>query len=47
MQDRKIATLGWVGWLNHRRLLGPIENITPTEAEGNFYAPCDVLDMVA
>jgi hypothetical protein len=28
-------------------LLGPIGNIPPAEAEQNFYAQRDVLDMVA
>jgi transposase InsO family protein len=32
---------------NNRRLLGPIGNIPPAEAEENFYAQRDVLDMVA
>ena len=42
-----MATLGWVDWFNHRRLLGPIGNIPPAEAEENYYAQHDVLDMVA
>lgn len=42
-----MATLGWVDWFNHRRLLGPIGNISPAEAEENYYAQHDVLDMVA
>lgn len=47
MQNLEMATLGWVDWFNHRRLLGPIGNIPPAEAEQNFYAQRDVLDMVA
>ena len=47
MQDLEMATLGWADWFNNRRLLGPIENIPPAEAEQNFYAQHDVLDMVA
>jgi len=47
MQDLEMATLGWVDWFNNRRLLGPIGNIPPAEAEQNFYAQHDVLDMVA
>jgi len=42
-----MATLGRVDWFNNRRLLGPIGNIPPAEAEQNFYAQRDVLDMVA
>ena len=32
------ATLTWVDWFNHRRLLEPIGNIPPTEAEARYYA---------
>lgn len=32
------ATLEWVDWFNHRRLLEPIGHIPPAEAESNFYA---------
>jgi hypothetical protein len=32
------ATLEWVDWFNHRRLLEPIGNIPPAEAEANYYA---------
>jgi putative transposase len=32
------ATLEWVDWFNHRRLLEPIENIPPAEAEANYFA---------
>ncbi|NBB99126.1 MAG: hypothetical protein GVY34_13335 [Alphaproteobacteria bacterium] len=39
--------LGWVDWFNNRRLLGIIGNILPAEAEQNFHARHDVLDMVA
>jgi transposase InsO family protein len=31
----EIATLQWVDWFNHRRLLEPIGNIPPAEAEAN------------
>ena len=47
MQDLEMATLGWIDWFNNRRLLGPIGNIPPAEAEQNFFAQRDVLDMVA
>ena len=30
----EFATLEWVDWFNHRRLLEPIGNIPPAEAEG-------------
>jgi putative transposase len=34
----ELATLEWVDWFNHRRLLGPIGNIPPVEAERRFFA---------
>lgn len=34
----EIATLQWVDWFNHRRLLEPIGNIPPAEAEASYYA---------
>jgi transposase InsO family protein len=34
----EIATLEWVDWFNHRRLLEPIGNIPPAEAEERYYA---------
>jgi transposase InsO family protein len=33
----ELATLEWVDWFNNRRLLKPIGNIPPTEAEAAFY----------
>ena len=34
----EFATLTWVNWFNHRRLLEPIGNIPPAEAEARYYA---------
>ena len=34
----ELATLEWVDWFNNRRLLEPIGNIPPAEAEARFYA---------
>jgi transposase InsO family protein len=34
----EFATLEWVDWFNNRRLLGPIGNIPPAEAEVAYYA---------
>jgi len=31
------ATLEWVSWFNHQRLLAPIGYIPPAEAEANYY----------
>jgi putative transposase len=33
----ELATLTWVDWFNHRRLLGPIGNMPPAEAEARYY----------
>jgi transposase InsO family protein len=33
----ELATLEWVAWFNHHRLLGPIGYIPSTEAEANYY----------
>ena len=33
----EFATLAWVDRFNHRRLLEPIGNISPAEAEAAFY----------
>jgi putative transposase len=43
----EFATLEWVDWFNRRRLLEPIGNIPPTEAEQNYYAAMDNLPMAA
>jgi transposase InsO family protein len=32
------ATLEWVDWFNHRRLLEPIGNVPPAELETSYYA---------
>ena len=34
----EFATLTWVDWFNNRRLLEPIGNIPPGEAEERYYA---------
>ncbi len=41
------ATLEWVDWFNHRRLLEPIGNIPPAEAEERYYAMLEQSDMAA
>ena len=33
----ELATLEWVCWFNHQRLLGPIGYMPPAEAEANYY----------
>jgi transposase InsO family protein len=41
------ATLEWADWFNNRRLLEPIGNIPPAEAEANFYAALETEDTAA
>ena len=43
----ELATLTWVDWFNHHRLFGPIGHMPPAEAEANYYAAIENLDMVA
>lgn len=43
----EFATLEWVHWFNHRRLLEPIGNIPPAEAEARYYAQGDAPSMAA
>jgi transposase InsO family protein len=33
----ELATLEWVAWFNHRRLMEPLGYIPPAEAEANYY----------
>jgi transposase InsO family protein len=43
----EFATLEWVDWFNNRRLLEPIGNIPPAEAEERYYAMQDRPVMAA
>ena len=43
----EFATLTWVDWFNNRRLLEPIGNIPPAEAEERYYAMMDEPAMAA
>lgn len=43
----EFATLEWVDWFNNRRLLAPIGNIPPAEAEERYYAMLDEIPMAA
>ena len=36
-ESLELATLEWVSWFNHHRLLEPIGYIPPGEAEANYY----------
>jgi putative transposase len=41
------ATLEWVHWFNHRRLLEPIGNIPPAEAEARYYKTLEETPLAA
>ncbi len=43
----EFATLEWVDWFNNRRLLEPIGNIPPAEAEAAYYAQLEAIPMAA
>ena len=43
----EFATLEWVDWFNHRRLLEPIGNMPPAEAEARYYATLEEPAMAA
>ena len=34
----EFASLEWIDWFNNRRLLEPIGNVPPAEAEERYYA---------
>lgn len=38
LDDVEYATLEWVDWFNHRRLLEPIGYVPPAEFEAAYYA---------
>jgi putative transposase len=42
----ELATLEWVAWFNHHRLLEPIGNIPPAEAEANYYRQLSESDLI-
>ena len=37
LDNVEYATLEWVDWFNHRRILEPIRDIPPAEYETNYY----------
>ena len=43
----ELATLEWVSWFNHHRLLKPIGDIPPAEAEMNYYRQLSCHAMTA
>ena len=47
MEAVEFATLEWVDWFNKRRLLEPIGNVPPAEAEEKYYAALEEPAMAA
>jgi transposase InsO family protein len=47
MDAVEYATLEWVDWFNHRRLLAPIGNVPPAELEASYYPSTSPLPMAA
>ena len=43
----EFATLEWVDWFNNRRLLEPIGNVPPAEAEARYYAQAEAQALAA
>jgi putative transposase len=42
-----MATLAWVDWFKNRRLMEPIGDIPPAEAEAKYYAMQEATLMAA
>ena len=47
IDDVEYATLEWVDWFNHRRLLEPIGNVPPAEFEQAYYRQIEESAMAA
>jgi putative transposase len=47
LEQVEFATLEWVHWFNHRRLLEPIGNVPPAEFEAGYYQATNELAMAA
>jgi transposase InsO family protein len=47
LETVEFATLEWVDWFNNRRLLEPIGNLPPAEAEARYYAELETRPMAA
>ncbi|KVC78884.1 transposase [Burkholderia ubonensis] len=43
----ELATLEWVAWFNHHRLMEPLGYIPPAEAEANYYRQLKIADAEA
>ncbi len=47
LEGVEFAALEWVDWFNNRRLLEPIGNIRPAEAEGRYYVAQETTPLTA
>jgi len=47
LEVNKLATLAWVDWFNYHRLLEPIGNIAPIQAQECYDAMLSEPDMAA
>ena len=47
MEAVEFATLDWVDWYNNRRLLEPIGDIPPAEAEERYHAQLEAPALAA
>ena len=47
LEQVEFATLEWVDWFNNKRLLEPIGNMPPAEAEARYYAQIEEPAMAA
>jgi putative transposase len=47
LETVEYATLDWVDWYNNRRLLEPIGNMPPAEAEARYYAQLEAPALAA
>ncbi len=45
VEDVEFATLEWVDWFNHRRLLEPIGDRPPVEYEEAYYRRHEILEL--
>jgi transposase InsO family protein len=46
-RSSRVATLEWVDWFGNRRLLEPIGNVPPAEAEKRYYAQLEEIALAA
>jgi len=46
LEDVEFATLEWVAWFNHRRLMGPIGDLPPVEYEEAYYRHHENLESI-